>query len=385
LNPRRDPVDRGTLPAPEIPMPIVHVPRPSRRAFTLVELLVVIAIIATLIGLLLPAVQSAREAAQRSACSNNIRQISLGALNYESAQQRYPTSGEGVNFANGKDAMNVNSFFVQVLPYIEEAAIATKWNPKQPYWSTNNVPLATAAIKAFMCPSNGISQDSFGGTASSGGTFGRTDYMPVAYTDLAPVTGIRGKRSGTTRNNYKEGLLSYNQSTKVSHASDGTSKTVIFFEDAGRDAQHVGKRDATAGGNTEWVRVRGGTAVVVASGDADFPAPTGNNMPSSKTVPNRWADPDCASGVSGAPNEETGTRTQPILNNNKNPIGGPSTCTWATNNCGPNDEPFSSHAGGLVGAGLADGSVRFLSDSLDVQVVRQLSDPRDGEAMPSID
>ena len=56
--------------------------------------------------------------------------------------------------------------------------------------------------------------------------------MPVAYTDLAPVTGIRGKRVGTTRNNFKEGLLSYNQRTRVASASDGTSKTVIFWEDA---------------------------------------------------------------------------------------------------------------------------------------------------------
>ncbi|MGI9177497.1 MAG: DUF1559 domain-containing protein [Pirellulales bacterium] len=356
-----------------------------RRGFTLVELLVVIAIIATLIGLLLPAVQSAREAAQRSACSNNVRQIALGALNYESAQQRYPTSGEGVNFTNGKDALNVNSFFVQVLPYIEESAIASKWNMKQPYWSPTNVSLATAPIKAFMCPSNGISQDTFGGAASTGGSFGRTDYMPVAYTDLAPVTGIRGKRSGTTRNSYKEGLLSYNQSSKVSSASDGTSKTVIFFEDAGRESLHPGKRDATAGGATEWVRVRGASTQVVASGDADFPAPTGTDMPSSKTVPNRWADPDNSSGVSGPPNEETGTRTQPILNNNKNPLGGPSTCTWPTNNCGPNDEPFSTHAGGLVAAGLADGSVRFFSDTLDVQTIRQLVDPRDGEVIQSLD
>jgi len=361
-------------------------PRHDRRAgFTLVELLVVIAIIATLIGLLLPAVQSAREAANRMACANNIRQIALGSANYESGQRRYPTSGEGVNFSNGKDAMNVNSFFVQVLPYIEEAGIASKWNFKQPYWSTNNVAMATSQIKAFMCPSNGISQEAFGGVASTGGNFGRTDYMPVAYTDLAPVTGIRGKRSGTTKNNYKEGALSYNQSTKVSSVTDGTSKTVIFWEDAGRESLHPGKRDASASAATEWVRSRSGSVQVVASGDADFPAPTGTDMPSTKTVPNRWADPDCASGVSGPPNEETGTRTQTILNNNKNPMGGPSTCTWPTNNCGPNDEPFSLHGGGLVGAGFADGSVKFVSDTVDLQVIRQISDPTDSEVIPAYD
>jgi prepilin-type N-terminal cleavage/methylation domain-containing protein len=357
----------------------------ARTAFTLVELLVVIAIIATLIGLLLPAVQSAREAAQRMACANNVRQIALGAANYEAAQRRYPTSGEGVNFSNGKDTMNVNSFFVQVLPFIEETAIASKWNLKQPYWSPTNLALATAQIKAFICPSNGISQDAFGGGASTGGTFGRTDYMPVAYTDLAPGTGIRGKRVGTTRNSYKQAALSYNQSTRVASVSDGTSKTVIFFEDAGRESQHVGKRDATAGGATEWVRCRGGSVQVVAAGDADFPAPSGSDMPSGKTVPNRWADPDCASGVSGPPNEETGGRTQSIINNHKNPLNGPPACPWSTNNCGPNDEPFSTHAGGLVAAGFADGSVRFLSETLDVQVVRQLSDPTDGETLTAID
>jgi len=360
----------------------------ARAGFTLVELLVVIAIIATLIGLLLPAVQSAREAANRMACANNIKQLSLGAANYESGQRRYPTSGEGKDpTASYVDCLNVNSFHVQVLPYIEEGSIASKWNYKQPYWSTNNLPLATAQIKGFTCPSNGISQDSFGGTASIGGNFGRNDYMPTAYTDIDPNNGQRNKPSGTNPGAFKVGLLTYDQTGKVSSCTDGTTKTVILWEDAGRESQHVGKRDAAVTSSTVWVRVKGNTVQKIASGDTDFPSANATDMPSSKTVPNRWCDPDNASGLSGPPQDETASvRTQPILNNTKNPIGGTSTtCLWPTNNCGPNDEPFSTHAGGLVGAGMADGSVKFISDTIDVQIARMLSDPRDGAVMPAYD
>ncbi len=363
-----------------------HATRPSRTAFTLVELLVVIAIIATLIGLLLPAVQSAREAARRMQCGNQIRQMSLGALNYESANRRYPTGGEGKDFSNGgKDAMHVASFFVRVLPFLEEGGIASKWNKNQPYWSPTNMPLATAQIATFMCPSNGISTEGSAGAASSGGNYGRTDYMPVVYTDLSPVDGTRKKASGTTRNGYKNGALSYDESSTVGSVTDGTSKTVLFFEDAGREAMHAGTKSTTAsgaGGTTLWVRTASGRTTIINSGDADFPACPSGDCPGGKTVPNRWADPDCASGVSGAPYEESkNPRTQPIINNTKNPIGGSaSTCVWATaNNCGPNDEPFAQHAGGLCGMGMADGSVSFISDSADVQVVRQLSDRADGE------
>ena len=98
------------------------------------------------------------------------------------------------------------------------------------------------------------------------------------------------------------------------------------------------------------------------------------------TCPNRWADPDNASGVSGPPSEESSTsRSQTIINNDKFPIGGPASCPWSTNNCGPNDEPFSTHVDGGAMAGFADGSVHWLNENLDLHVLRQLSDPSDGE------
>ena len=93
--------------------------RIKRRGFTLVELLVVIAIIGVLVGMLLPAVQAAREAARKSACGNHIKQMALGALNYESATGAFPTSGEGkrMNGTAQLDVMNVESFQTQILSF----------------------------------------------------------------------------------------------------------------------------------------------------------------------------------------------------------------------------------------------------------------------------
>jgi len=370
-----------------------HTPVSIRRGFTLVELLVVIAIIGTLVGLLLPAVQAAREAARKSQCQNNVKQISLGCLNYESGMRRYPTSGEG-KFGAGLDALNINSFFTQILQFVEQGNIANQMNLKQPYWSAQNLLPSASNINAFRCPSNGVSKDEYGGSNSAAVAanaqfkyFGLTDYMPCAYTDLDPATGKRIKYTSSSRGAYKQGLLSYDQSTKVSSALDGTSKTVIFLEDAGRNMLNGGKRAPTIGGNTVWFRTSGGTATAIVSGDGNWVDGPSGDMPPGEgipigTCPNRWADADNASGVSGAPQDEnTVPRTQPLINNSKTPIGGSAaTCLWSTNNCGPNDEGFSLHSGGGCFGGMADGSVRWLDETIDVQIIRQYVDPADGEA-----
>jgi len=346
----------------------------KRRGFTLVELLVVIAIIGTLVGLLLPAVQAAREAARKSQCGNNIKMMGLAALNYESAKKKYPTSGEGKKWdgTTWGTAMNVESFYTQILGFCEQAGLAAKWNQKEGYNSTNNMPLASTKIGTFLCPSNSVYQDSFGGTCTGAVAgdyqyYGCADYMPVVYTDLSPTDGTR-QTTVTVQSNIKLGLLHWDNSSSTQHALDGTSNTAIFFEDSGRTQQDLGKY----GTSDPWYTTAGGQAVSVTFAATD--------LVSSKTVPNRWADSDNGSGVSGAPDQQTANpRTRGIINNSKSPVGGSSaTCLWTSNNCGPNDEPASLHAGGGCFAGFADGSVHWLSDQLDVQVCRQLADPADG-------
>ena len=114
-----------------------------KRAFTLVELLVVIAIIGVLVALLLPAVQAAREAARRSQCTNNLKQLGLAVHNYESAKKGLPPSR--VNCHHG-------SWYSELWPYIEQGALAGQWDPKKSY---HYQPLANirTQIAAFYCPS----------------------------------------------------------------------------------------------------------------------------------------------------------------------------------------------------------------------------------------
>ncbi len=195
---------------------------PSRRtgAFTLVELLVVIAIIATLIGLLVPAVQSAREAARRMACSSNLRQLALATLVYESTKRRLPPSmlhTPGTIFANNNGSWGIHG---RILPYIEEAAAAVKVNLEvaydQPPNSTSGVP--TTRIGVFLCPSeaNDRIRTKSGVAFVYPHTYGFNFGTWFVYD---PATGDGG-----------DGLFFPNSRLKAGQVSDGTSKTLCAAE-----------------------------------------------------------------------------------------------------------------------------------------------------------
>jgi prepilin-type N-terminal cleavage/methylation domain-containing protein/prepilin-type processing-associated H-X9-DG protein len=323
--------------------------RGRRTGFTLIELLVVIAIIAILIGLLLPAVQKVREAAARSKCSNNLKQMALAAMNYESAYGVFPTGGEGTNFATSPpgtdfDNNNPNSFGPTVkfyhscqtylLPYIEQNNVFQQIDLNQYYnLASATRPNHQAAFKntipTFLCPSWA------GGTTADSQGYGYVHYSPTVYTDLDPATGSRNR---PTRMN---GALHAGGST-LAGVGDGTSNTIMFAEDCGRTEATI----------------------------APYPDPTGDSSYGNSLRKFwRWAEQDNGFGVSGF---TTGAGNVAI-NNNATPYGGPPACNWnaSGSNCGPNDEIFSFHPGGAMVV-FCDGHVQFLRQSVAPQQLRNL-------------
>ena len=312
-----------------------------RNGFTLVELLVVIAIIGVLIALLLPAVQAAREAARRSQCINNMRQMGLAMHNFESSRKYFPSSGQGTfypdDFPNtkGTTTFDVHSFFSYVLPYVEQANIEQQMDFSVPYLATpENIAAAQNSIEIYFCPSNGYRPERVDGDG-----FGTVDYGATYYTDLHPETGVK---DSFTR---ADGALVVG-GTEDRRISDGLSNTLAVAEDVGRNEEMIT--------NTTYT----------------YDAP-GETFDGELRKLWRWAEPDNAFGVS-----------MPI-NNHSLPLGGPEDCPWSQNNCGPNDEIFGFHPGG-VNVVYCDGHVEFLSETIEPTALRRLVTRAGGELLENL-
>ena len=354
--------------------------RARRSAFTLIELLVVIAIIAVLVGLLVPAVQKVREAANRMSCSNNIKQMGLAFHNHESSQGKLPHPGQIDSTGTNTTLYMMHSWCTQVLPYIEQEAVYKMFDHSSPtpanYNKTFVHPLskgidyddpafpsgwvaAQTQIKTFVCPTTPLA-----GTArSSGEGLGAIDYMVPVVSDIDEGTRARvvGAGSASYRGRFF-GMLTA-EGSSVASCQDGSSNTLLLIEDCGRAHPLVSNFGAGSSRNSP-----------VAS--PGHPVP-GDGISTNARRVYAWADPDAAAnGVSG-PHKSLGNRTAKI-NNNSNPIGGPAECRWSVNNCGPNDEPFSFHSGG-VNACFGDGSVRFVRDSIDALVLKAIVGANDGQ------
>lgn len=331
----------------------------KRRAFTLIELLVVIAIIAVLIALLLPAVQQAREAARRTQCRNNLKQLGLALHNYESSIRVFPPNlvpGGNFNYSAGNWGV-----LAYLSPYLDQTPLYNLMNLNAPtYASTspyniadpNNALAASYIIPMFLCPSDKA--------RSLGGDYGVASLGPANYC-ANQGTGISPGANGSPYN--ADGVMYANSNTKIADILDGTSNTACMTEsvlgDGPRSASGAtppasvqkvyaylvtfqsSLDDASCAGATNW-NIQDLRQFLWYSGEIRNTAYNHYYTPNAKT----W---DCITNASGL---------------------GFTAIGWKT--------ARSVHVGG-VHVLLCDGSVRFVGDNIDLKVWRNLATRAGGE------
>jgi prepilin-type N-terminal cleavage/methylation domain-containing protein len=332
-----------------------------RPGFTLVELLVVIAIIGILVGLLLPAVQAAREAARRMQCSNNIKQISLAALNYESATKRLPpmqcgTGGVHNGTIQGSAQRFAMSGHYALLPYIEQSALhaqfeVANWAP----WDDggNTVPrnVVRNRVPHLNCPSSAGDQEptnagrtrglsNYGFNAGDNYAAGQTFNGTTQERDSIPMSAA--KTQIRNRGPYGRGWAS------IGEITDGTSNTfgIIEFNRANA-VNHIGM-------------------VILLAGDPNTTPPLGCRAQwngRQYVTPSLIYTGDTARGYRAWAGNPFFQGVTTIL-----PPNSPSCMVWPNVSnphwMGGIYSAGSNHTGG-VSAGMIDGSVRFVSSNID--------------------
>jgi len=247
-------------------------PPPDGKGFTLVELLVVIAIIGTLVGLLLPAVQSARESARRSSCTNNMKQMVLACHNYESARNKLP-----LGYTNPASSIKYHSWMPYVLPFIEEGALVANYTFTTEWWKSPNRGIVANQLAVVQCPSTPTinrMQDKPettppNKTGACGDYFATAGVHPVDTNNfLDPTEQVKGDTRGvlcwySTGTTAKVSGLNNtgpaNMVNKLKDVTDGTSKTIMLAECAGREDVYRGRtKYPVAYTGAPKIRARGG-------------------------------------------------------------------------------------------------------------------------------
>ncbi|HEY7328373.1 MAG TPA: DUF1559 domain-containing protein [Gemmataceae bacterium] len=227
--------------------------RVSSPAFTLIELLVVIAIIAILIGLLLPAVQKVREAAARSRCQNNLKQLAVACLNYEATYGGLPPIGSATQDVG---------WVTEVLPFIEQANVSNQYNFHYPWFDAVNAGIVIQRMAVLECPSNWVQPRVFQASDPAFAALDPTGNPDVnfaaASTDYfafmgANATCYQSFYPGTPSTADLTGALMLYGARRMTSITDGTSNTAMLSEMSGRPWIFVGNGQLTTSATNELV------------------------------------------------------------------------------------------------------------------------------------
>jgi prepilin-type N-terminal cleavage/methylation domain-containing protein/prepilin-type processing-associated H-X9-DG protein len=302
--------------------------RYRRSAFTLIELLVVIAIIAILIGVLLPAVQKVREAANRMKCSNNLKQIGLAAHQHHDTHDVFPPGWVQAPFTvpQGQVVQGGHGTGPFLLPYLEQENLARIYRWDRRSQGPDNQPVAQTPLKVWQCPSAEPDRRvtkvedpmnySYGGWGACG------DYAGVREIDTRLVDLRLVDRPA-----QYDGVLTANYLTRLADVTDGSSNTILLTECAGRPKLWRAGRPVPGGYAPGGVWV-GGTVVF-----GEGSTPDGVTKPGPCAI-----------------------------------------------NCTNDREVYSFHPGGAT-AVMCDGSVRFLKASMEMRMFARLATRAGGEVV----
>lgn len=309
----------------------------SKRGFTLVELLVTIAIIGVLIGLLLPAVQTVRESARRTQCANNVRQLGLAALCFESAHKVFPASG-WTKSGPGNPAGKYVGWRPLLLPFVEQTNLQKLYDFDENWWDATNPTAAAVPVVLFQCPSTPTRTPVLSAIAHPPRP-AMSFENPIAPTDYEAIMGVQPSSINPhlpfpiydSANRYS--VMHRNSRTGYASIVDGSSNTLMVVECAARPDVYRGRKLRHDLTNDQGIG---------------------------------WAD-------SEGPFSFDATNSDGSLEG-----GGPSNgCTISMNRRNDN-EPYSFHPGGINGL-FADGHVTMVTESIEVTVFAKLITREGGE------